>query len=307
MNVGLDISVTGASYVTLFGFINISETTISSFIITVLLCVAGVLLGKNLQKRPGKMQVLLEKGVMMIQKLVVDTMGQHNVSWTPFVGTIFLSSICGTLIGMTGFLRSTTADLACVLTWSLMVSVIIWYQNIKRNGFLGWLKGFTDPFVVMTPMNVISEIAQPFAMALRHFGNVAGGGVITSILYAALSMASTALLNAISGTVVIPIVLLAIGIVLFVWGRKTKKTAGWIFGIVFAVIGIIGAVQFIPLVNQFFYGIPILAYGLPAVFSIYFDLFSGFVQAFVFSLLTMVYISGACPPPAEQEATNGNS
>lgn len=307
MNAGLDISVTGASYVTLFGFINISETTISSFIVTVLLCVAGVLLGKNLQKRPGKMQVLVEKGVMMIHNLVLDTMGSHNASWTPFIGTIFLSSICGTLIGMTGFLRSTTADLACVLTWSVMVSVIIWYQNIRRNGFLGWLKGFTEPIVVMTPMNIISEIAQPFAMALRHFGNVAGGGVITSILYAALSMASTALLHAISGTVVIPIVLLAIGIALFVWGRKTNKTARWIFGVVFAGIGFFGAMQFIPFVNQLFYGIPILAFGLPAVFSIYFDLFSGFVQALVFTLLTMVYIYGACPPPEEQEITNGNS
>jgi F-type H+-transporting ATPase subunit a len=47
--------------------------------------------------------------------------------------------------------------------------------------------------------------------------------------------------------------------------------------------------------------IPILQLGLPAALSIYFDLFSGFVQAFVFSLLSMVYIAGACPPPEEAE------
>ena len=46
-------------------------------------------------------------------------------------------------------------------------------------------------------------------------------------------------------------------------------------------------------------GVPILQFGIPAVFSIYFDLFSGFVQAFVFTLLCMVYIAGACPPPEE--------
>ena len=45
--------------------------------------------------------------------------------------------------------------------------------------------------------------------------------------------------------------------------------------------------------------IPILQAGIPAVLSIYFDLFSGFVQALVFSLLTMVYVGGACPPPEE--------
>ena len=46
--------------------------------------------------------------------------------------------------------------------------------------------------------------------------------------------------------------------------------------------------------------IPILQVGVPAVLSVYFDLFSGFVQAFVFSLLSMVYIAGACPPPEEE-------
>ncbi len=302
----MDITVSGAELYDL-GFIKISQTVISSFVVTVLLCVAGVLLGRKLTKRPGKMQVLVEKGVMMIHNLVLDTMGHHNASWTPFIATIFLSSICGSYIGLTGFLRSTTADLACVLTWSVMVSVIIWYQNIKRNGFLGWLKGFTEPIVVMTPMNIVSEIAQPFAMALRHFGNVAGGGVITSILYTALGMASTALIGAISGTVVIPIVLTAIGVGLFVWGKKGKKTALWIFGLVFGLVGLCGVTQFIPFVNQVFAGIPILAFGIPAAFSVYFDVFSGFVQALVFTLLTMVYIAGACPPPEEQETNEGNS
>lgn len=301
----MDITVSGAELYDL-GFIKISQTTISSFIVTVILCIAGVLLGRKLTKRPGKMQVLVEKGVMMIHNMVLDTMGHHNASWTPFIATIFLSSICGSYIGLTGFLRSTTADLACVLTWSVMVSVIIWYQNIKRNGFLGWLKGFTEPIVVMTPMNIVSEIAQPFAMALRHFGNVAGGGVITSILYTALGMASTALIGAISGTVVIPIILTVIGVVLFVLGRKAKKAALWILGLVFGLVGLCGVVQFIPVVNQVFAGIPILAFGIPAVFSVYFDVFSGFVQALVFTLLTMVYIAGACPPP-EENPENGNS
>ena len=45
--------------------------------------------------------------------------------------------------------------------------------------------------------------------------------------------------------------------------------------------------------------IPFFTAGIPAVLSIYFDLFSGFVQALVFSLLTMVYVGGACPPPEE--------
>lgn len=39
--------------------------------------------------------------------------------------------------------------------------------------------------------------------------------------------------------------------------------------------------------------IPFLQIGIPAVLSVYFDLFSGCIQAYVFSMLTMVYISNS--------------
>ena len=278
----------------IFGGIPITQTTVSFFLVTVLLCWACIYLGKGLKKRPDGKQVLVEKGVMMLRTMVVETMGEHNANWVPFIGTIFLSSICGTLIGLTGFLRSATADISCVLVWALMVTAIIWYNNIKHNGFLGWLKGFTEPIAVMTPMNVVSEIAQPLSMAFRHFGNVAGGGVITTIIYAALSAASVAVLNLIaaSGWAVGTVLILAgVGLVVL-WKQKGKKVA-LAFGIVCGVLGILGLLQAFGLVS----GIPILTYGIPAVLSCYFDLFSGFVQAYVFSLLTMVYIAGSLPEP----------
>ena len=297
----MNVNVTGAyiyfSIPLLEGFaINITQTTLSLIVVTAILIIAMVLLGRNLSKRPSGKQVLVEKGVMMMRDMVVETMGEHNAHWTPYIMTIFLSSICGSFIGLTGFLRSTTADLSVPLTWAIMTTAIIWYNSIKTNGFKGWLKGFTEPIVVMTPMNIISEIAQPVSMAFRHFGNVAGGGVITSILYTALGMASALVLNLLSATIVMPIIVLALGIFLFIRGRKKKKMVGWIFGIVFGVIGLLGLLQYSGILSD----VPFLQFGIPAVLSCYFDLFSGFVQAYVFSLLSMVYIGNACPPPVEE-------
>lgn len=40
---------------------------------------------------------------------------------------------------------------------------------------------------------------------------------------------------------------------------------------------------------------PFLQIGLPAVLSIYFDVFSGILQAYIFAMLTMLYISGGFP------------
>jgi F-type H+-transporting ATPase subunit a len=223
-------------------------TAISLFTVTVLLIILAFTLTRKLTKRPGKVQVVLEKLVSMLYGLVRDTMGEHNMKFAPYIGTLFLSSIMCTLIGMTQIIPSATADLSVTFAWALVTTGMVWYNNIKNFGFGAWLKGFTEPIVVMTPMNIVSEIAQPISLAFRHFGNVAGGGVLTALIYGALSGLSAALL-------------------------------GWLPD----VIG----------------SIPVLQVGIPAFLSIYFDLFSGFVQALVFSLLTMVYVGGACPPPEE--------
>lgn len=251
------IDVTGPKILFSFSFfglfdVTITETVLSSFIVMVALILLSWRLGRNLKKRPGRTQVLTEKAVTMLYNMVRDTMGEHNLKFAPYIGALFCSSLLGTLISMLGFFRSATADISTTITWALVTSVLVWYHNIKNNGFFGWLKGFTEPIVVMTPMNIVSEIAQPISMAFRHFGNVAGGSVLTMLIYNALAAVSAIVL-------------------------------GWI-------------------PNAFLSSIPIFQVGIPAVLSIYFDLFSGFIQALVFSMLTMVYVGAACPPPEEEAA-----
>ena len=226
----------------------ITQTTISLLVVTITLILLAYFLTRKLSKRPGAVQVLLEKVVTMLYNMVEDTMGKHNLKFAPYIGTLFVSSIIGSLIGTTQLFRSTTADLSVTMAWALVTTGMVWYNNIKHQGLLNWLKGFTEPIFVMTPMNVVSEIASPLSLAFRHFGNVAGGGVLTTLIYAALALLSNVII-------------------------------GWIPG----VIG----------------EIPFFQAGIPAFLSLYFDFFSGFVQALVFSLLTMVYVAGACPPPEE--------
>ena len=232
---------------------SITQTVLSSFLVMVVLLILSWRLGKGLEKRPTRRQVLIEKGVSILYNLVEDTMGKHNSHFTPFIGALFCSSVFGTLISLFGgVFRSSTADLSTTITWALIVSVMVWYHNIKRNGFFGWLKGFAEPVAVMTPMNIMSEIAQPISMSFRHFGNIAGGGVLTTMIYGALAAGSSLILS-------------------------------WI-------------------PNEIIRSIPFLQVGIPAFLSIYFDLFTGFIQALVFCMLTMVYVGAACPPPEETAA-----
>ncbi len=57
--------------------------------------------------------------------------------------------------------------------------------------------------------------------------------------------------------------------------------------------------------------IPLLRVGIPAILSIYFDLFSGCLQAYIFAMLTMMYVSGGFPmeiylKKQEQKKLGGN-
>ena len=229
--------------------INITQSAVTILVATLLLSLIAFIISRNIKKRPGGFQVVVEKLVSMLYGMVSDTMGAHNLRFAPYIGTLFVSSIVCTLLGMTQILRSATADLSVTLAWALVTTGLVWFWNIKNFGFLKWLKGFTEPIFVMTPMNIVSEIAQPISLAFRHFGNIAGGGVLTALIYNALASLSA---------------------VVFGW-----------------------------LPDMIAEGVPFLQVGIPAVLSIYFDLFSGFVQAFVFCLLTMVYVGAACPPPEE--------
>ena len=288
----MSIDVTGPYVyfvIPIFGGIPISQTTVSSCIVTIVLCIAFVLLGRNLTKRPGKMQVLVEKGVSMITNLTSSAMGKHNIHWAPFMGCLFLCSICGSYIGMSGFLRSATADINCTAVWALMVSFIIWFNNIKKDGIGKFLKNYINP------MNIISDVAQPLSMSFRHFSNVSVGGIIGAIVYAALTLMSSIVISFVASCGwLTAAVLLAAGVLMFfLWARKTKKLLAYILSVVTFVIGLFGLLQALNILSD----VPVFTYGIPAVLSVYFDIFSGFIQALVFTLLSMVYIAGSLPEP----------
>ena len=64
----MNVEVTGPSILftlPILGGINVTQTLLSSAIVTVLLCCCFVWLGKGITKRPSGKQVLVEKGLLL--------------------------------------------------------------------------------------------------------------------------------------------------------------------------------------------------------------------------------------------------
>ena len=200
--------------VPVLGPLRISETMVVSWIVMILitgLCIwlTHDLKEENISKRQAVAELIVEKA----NSFVIGNMGEKFRYLIPFVAALFATSVVSNLISLIG-LRSPTADLSTEAAWAVVVFIMITAQKIKTSGFGGYLKGFTTPIAVMTPFNILSELA--------------------------------ALLGLIPGAL----------------GDVLSK-------------------------------IPILDVGVPAITSVYFDWFSGVMQAFIFCMLTVMYIANA--------------
>ena len=191
-------------------------------------------------KAETKRQLVAEWIIEAVQKLTNGNMGEYFSSFAPFIASILALSALSSLMSLFG-LFPPTADLNVVAGWAILVFALITYYKFKC-GPIKYLKSFTEPVFILTPINLIGEVATPISMSFRHYGNVLSGTVIAALVAAGLQGASALVF-------------------------------GWLPG--------------------FLGEIPFLQVGIPAVLSVYFDVFSGCLQAYIFAMLTMLYVSGA--------------
>ncbi|MGN0637084.1 MAG: F0F1 ATP synthase subunit A [Huintestinicola sp.] len=177
---------------------SISETVVTGWLLIILLFILIKWLTSDLKVVPtSKKQVLAEWFVTFFNNLVKENMGSKMMHLAPYIATIFTFALTGSLISIFGF-RSMTVDINCTGTWAALTFILITFYKIKSNGFGGYLKGFTEPVAVITPINILSEVATPVAMALRMFGNISSGMIISSIVYAFLTVLSNVVYNALA-------------------------------------------------------------------------------------------------------------
>lgn len=249
----MDVNITGPKVlwessinIPVLGQFRLTETILMSWVVMAVITLLCIWLTHDLKvEKITKRQAFAEMLVETADKFVIGNMGEKFANFVPFVAALFATSLVSNLIGLFG-VWSPTADLNTEAAWALVVFTIITAQKIKAGGVGGYLKGFTQPIPVLTPFNILSELATPISMACRHFGNILSGVVINGLVYGALAVASSKLLGLIPG---------AVGALLS--------------------------------------NVPILDVGIPAVLSVYFDWFSGAMQAYIFCMLTTMYIANA--------------
>lgn len=213
--------------------IPVTETVVNTWLIMAVLVVLSIIGTRSLQLVPKGKQNLAEAVVEVLNNLTKQTMGDDKIGFAPYMGTLFLMLLFMNLLGLIG-LRPPTADLNTTLALAVMTFVMIHYFGARTKGLGTYLKGFTEPFVFLLPLNIMGELATPISLSFRLFGNMVGGLIVLSLAYGGLTSLSSML-----------------GLDL----------------------------------------LPLFQGGIPVVLHLYFDVFAGVLQTFIFVMLTMVFVS----------------
>ncbi len=186
---------------------------------------------------------------------------QHAAEWIIEKVDALVKDSMGTYF--MGFSAFIAAILALSAFSSLLALFGLYPPTSDLNVVAGWA---VLVFVLITyykfkcgPIQYIKGLAEPAALLPLN---------IISEVATPISMAFRHYGNVLSGSVISVLIAYALQ-------SLSSLVLGWLPG----VLG----------------SFPLFRIGLPAVLSIYFDVFSGCLQAYIFAMLTMMYVSGGFP------------
>ena len=180
------------------GGIGISESVVVTWIIMVVFVLASVLLTRNLKvEHPGRGQLMLEYAVTWLQGVGKGIVGEEGREYASYLTSILIYLGIANLIGILGF-KPPTKDMNVTAALAIMSIILIEAAGIRKKGMKRWLKGFTEPVALVTPINVLEIFIKPLSLCMRLFGNVLGAFVIMKLIESILPVGLPVLLDYLS-------------------------------------------------------------------------------------------------------------
>ena len=166
----------------IFGGIDVAESTVISWVIMAIIMILTLVLTRNMKvENPGKLQVGVEYVVESLQNIVRGIVGHEGERYVPYLATVLVFLGISNVFAVTG-MKPPTKDLNVSAAVALMSIVLVQIASIRQNRVKGWLKGFTKPIAVVTPINIMELAIRPLSLCMRLFGNVLGAFVVMKLL-----------------------------------------------------------------------------------------------------------------------------
>jgi F-type H+-transporting ATPase subunit a len=140
-------------------------------------------------------------------EVVLPNVGPHGEKFVPFGLTLFFFILLMNLFGLIPYGATATGNIAVTATLAIITLVVVEVTGMVTQGvgylntIFYWNKDlplFMRPimFIVMTPVEIISKLSKPFALAIRLFANMTAGHIVVlaliGLIFAFKSIASGA-------------------------------------------------------------------------------------------------------------------
>ena len=160
---------------------------IYSWLVMILLIVAGAAAAKGIRMIPTKGQNFFEIIVSGIEEFMVDITGDEGRWLFPLAATIFIYIFICNLIGLVPGFFPPTASLNTTLSCALVVVIFTHVIGVKYHG-AGYIRHFLGPvwwmIPIIFPIEIIGHLARILSLSFRLFGNMMGHELVLTILFA---------------------------------------------------------------------------------------------------------------------------
>lgn len=169
-------------------FLHHFEVVIFALFIAACLCTVAMIVYSRRKLVPGRLQSAVEMIVEGLSNFFIGIVGEKwGPRYVPFLGTLFVYILFMNFAGLVPFLHSSTANLNTTAALAICVFLHVQGSAIRHAGLGGWLFHLAgEPKDVISwvlvplnlPIHIIGELAKPFSLALRLFGNIMGEDVL---------------------------------------------------------------------------------------------------------------------------------
>ena len=143
---------------------------------------------RSLKLVPGKIQNLAEIGIVFLRDEIASQIHYEREKWLPFLVALFSFILVNNLLGLIPHISSATTDINVTAALAIIVFIVVQVSGLIKQGPLGYLKSFLPsgiPWPIMiflAPLELFSQLAKPFSLALRLFANMFAGHAVMLVI-----------------------------------------------------------------------------------------------------------------------------
>src|SRR3954468_7371164 len=246
----------------------IAFTNSSLFMVIIVGITATLLIGMTSSRSlvPGRLQSLAELSYEFIATTIRSTAGSEGMKFFPLVFSIFMFTLIANMIGLIPYAFTVTSHIIITVALALLVFLTVVVYGFWKNGLKffrlfvpGGIPIFILPLVVF--IEVFSFFLRPVSHSIRLFANMLAGHIALKVFAG-----------------FIPLLAAGLGVIGWVAGSRPPGRGLGLPGL--GVIGWVGGT--LPL------GMVIALTAL--------ELLVAFLQAYVFTILTCIYLNDAIHP-----------